>query len=84
MRSRDDLHVDQSPSPDISDAPGTPRWVKVFGIIALIVVLLVVVMMLAGGGNHGPSRHTPSGDAGHQMPLSSLTAVQIPPESGRW
>ena len=75
--------VDQLPSPETADVPGTPRWVKVFAIIALIVVLLVVVMMLAGG-NHGPSRHMPSGDAGHQMPPSNLTAVQIPPESGCW
>ena len=72
------------PYADTDDAPGTPRWVKIFGIIALIVVLLVVVMMIVGGGNHGPSRHMPSGDAGHLMPVSGLTAVQIPPESGRW
>jgi hypothetical protein len=31
--------------------PGTPRWVKVFGIIAIVVVLLVVFMLLTG---HGP------------------------------
>jgi hypothetical protein len=72
------------PYSDTGDASGTPRWVKIFGIIALIVVLLVVIVMVAGGGTHGPSRHMPSGDAGHQMPPSSLTAVQIPPESGRW
>ncbi|HEV8363602.1 MAG TPA: hypothetical protein VGQ52_08775 [Gemmatimonadaceae bacterium] len=36
---------------------GTPRWVKVFGIIALLVVLLFVVLMVAGGGRHGPGRH---------------------------
>jgi len=73
-----------SPSLDTGDGPGTPRWVKVFGIITLIVVLLVVIMMLAGGGNHGPSRHMPSGDAGHLMPSSSVTAVQTQTESGRW
>jgi hypothetical protein len=76
--------TDQLPSPNTGDAPGTPRWVKVFGIIALIVVLLIVIVMLAGGGNHGPSRHIPSGDAGQQMPPSSLTAVQTQPESGHW
>jgi hypothetical protein len=46
----------------------TPRWVKVFGIIALVVVVLLVVMIIAGRGGHGPSRHTgdsiPFGDAG--------------------
>ena len=35
----------------------TPRWVKVFGIIALVLVLLVVVKLLIGGGGHGPGRH---------------------------
>jgi ABC-type transporter Mla subunit MlaD len=37
---------------------GTPRWVKVFGIIALVVVVLLVVMIIAGRGGHGPGRHT--------------------------
>ena len=49
----------------------TPRWVKVFGVIALVLVVLVVVMMFAGGGNHGPGRHTPSGGAGgHTRPIA--------------
>ena len=47
--------------------PGTPRWVKVFGIIALVLALLVVIMMFAGGG-HGPGRHMPSGGAGGDTP----------------
>jgi len=56
--------ADLSPSPDTSDdtgmgsavgpAPSTPRWVKVFGIIALVVVLLVAIMLISG---HGPGRH---------------------------
>jgi len=48
---------------DRESTPGTPLWVKVFGIIALAVVLLFVILLLFGGG-HGPGRHTPSGDAG--------------------
>ena len=40
---------------------GTPRWVKVFGLIALVAVVLFVVVMLVGGGEHGPGRHTPGG-----------------------
>ena len=44
-------------------APGTPRWVKVFGIIALVLVLLFVISLLVGV-RHGPGLHTPSGDAG--------------------
>ena len=42
---------------------GTPRWVKVFGIIALVLVLLFVISLLAGV-RHGPGLHAPSGDAG--------------------
>jgi hypothetical protein len=40
--------------------PGTPRWVKVSGIVALILIVLVVVVMMLGGGEHGPMRHIPS------------------------
>jgi hypothetical protein len=40
--------------------PRTPRWVKVFGIIAIVLVLLVVGLMFFGGGQHGPMRHMPS------------------------
>lgn len=47
----------------------TPRWVKVFGIIALGLILLIVIMMFTGvGGEHGPGRHIPSGDAGSPTP----------------
>jgi hypothetical protein len=49
--------------------PGTPRWVKVFGIIALVMVLLVVIIRFTGvGGKHGPDRHIPSGGAGGHTP----------------
>lgn len=51
--------------------PTTPRWVKVFGIIALVLVVLVVVMLATGGGNHGPGRHTGSGDPGGQSAPSN-------------
>lgn len=53
--------------------PGTPRWVKVFGIIAIVVVLLIGFILFSGlGGPHGPQRHAPSGDAGgHARPSSA-------------
>jgi hypothetical protein len=53
-----------------SKSPTTPRWVKVFAIIAAVVVVLVVVVALLGGGEHGPSRHLPEGDnpRGHAPP----------------
>jgi hypothetical protein len=37
---------------------GTPRWVKVSGLIALALILVVVIMLIAGG-DHGPGRHSP-------------------------
>ena len=50
---------------------GTPRWVKVSAIIALVLVVLVVVMLVTGRGGHGPGRHTSSGDIGHTPPASA-------------
>ena len=42
---------------------GTPRWVKVLGIVALVLVVLVAVLLVTGrGGGHGPGRHAPSSD----------------------
>lgn len=58
---------------DIGSYPGTPRWVKVFGIIAVVVVLLFVILLLAGGGQHGPGRHMGSGGRGGPTPSSSVT-----------
>ena len=50
-----------APSPPY---PGTPRWVKVFGIIAIVLFLFVLLNVLTGGGPHGPGRHASSGEAG--------------------
>jgi hypothetical protein len=58
-----------------SKAHTTPRWVRVFGIIALVVVVLVVVMLLFGGGRHGPSRHMPGRDTGKQGMQQPLVAA---------
>ena len=47
-------------SDDIGTAPGAesttgaPRWVKAFGVMALVVVVLVVVVLLVGGGTMAP------------------------------
>lgn len=65
-------------SDDIGAAPsaepttGPPRWVKAFGVIALVVVVLVVVLLLVGGGNHGPGRH--SGTPEKTAPTGSVVA----------
>jgi ABC-type transporter Mla subunit MlaD len=46
---------------------GTPRWVKVFGIIALVVVVLFVILLITGhSGEHGPGRHTGVAALGEQ------------------
>lgn len=51
--------------PDPGTIHTTPRWVKIFGIIALLLALLIVFIVFTGiGGPHGPSRHVPSTDAG--------------------
>lgn len=42
------------PSPPSSQDPeSAPRWVKVFGIIALLVIVIVLIIHLAGGGFTG-------------------------------
>ena len=63
--------------------PGTPRWVKVFGIIVIVVVLLAVAVMFIGGGEHGPGRHIPSGHAGGQVAPSGVMEDHTPPEGSR-
>ena len=55
--SNGDTGDDTRVRPDRGSTTGTPRWVKVFGIIALVLVLLFVILHLTGGGL---GRHTPS------------------------
>jgi hypothetical protein len=44
------------PESDLQVTTSPPRWVKAFGIAALVLVLLIVLMLVIGG-NHGPGRH---------------------------
>ena len=45
---------------DLPPYPGTPRWVKTFGILALVVVLLFVILLFTRGpGGRGPGGHRP-------------------------
>lgn len=77
---------DSGVTPDRESPPGTPRWVKVFGIVALVLVLLFVLMLLTGRGSHGPGRHLRRGDAGVHSPPASVTEPpggRTPPEGGR-
>lgn len=63
--------ADTGAVPDHGATTGTPRWVKVLGIIAAVVALLVVINVLGfRGGGHGP---------GGQMPPPSVTPGGVPP-----
>jgi hypothetical protein len=70
--------------PEPESTTRTPRWVKVFGIIAIVVALLFAVMLLAGGGRHGPGRHRPSdgGPGGQTPPASVSESGRASPEAG--
>lgn len=48
--------INSDPELTTGTSPSTPRWVKLFGIMALGIVLLLGIMLLAGG-EHSPSRH---------------------------
>jgi hypothetical protein len=56
-------------------APRTPRWVIGLGIGAFVVALLVVIVMILGGGDHGPGRHTGSGEHSAGQPLRGHLTV---------
>ena len=53
--SNDDLRKRAAATPSRRTTPGTPRWVKVFGIVVVVLVLLFVIVHLTGHGlgNHG-------------------------------
>jgi hypothetical protein len=55
MHMADPSHQDSNDSAagtDDSDA-GTPRWVKVFGIVTIVLVLVFVILHLTGRGLGG-------------------------------
>ena len=68
------------PNPPLYRDTGTPRWVKVSGIVALVLILLFVTAMLIGGGfgGHGPGRHSPGRDTpgGHTGPPPGVNHPQ--------
>ena len=73
MADPHDLTDDTGVGPGRGSTSGPPRWVKVFGVIALVVVLLLLVLLLTSGGSHGPARHESSRDAGGQTANPSAT-----------
>ncbi|HLY25312.1 MAG TPA: hypothetical protein VKQ72_03165 [Aggregatilineales bacterium] len=48
--------------------PGTPRWVKVFGIMIVVLVVLFAISHLAGNG-HGPMEHMHMPPTQQGMPM---------------
>lgn len=63
---------------DLPSYSGTPRWVRVFGIIAIALTVFVLGVILTGvGGPHGPGRHAPSGGAGGHTPLGLLVLLGV-------
>ena len=47
----------------------TPRWVKVFGIVALALILVAFLVLATGiGGEHGPGRHMLSDSMNNDSP----------------
>ena len=63
----------ETPDSDGGSRPRTPRWVKFIGVIAQLLLVLVVVLLVTGGGNHGPGRHSGSGDSGAQTTPSGVS-----------
>ncbi|MEP6664178.1 MAG: hypothetical protein ABJC04_11000 [Verrucomicrobiota bacterium] len=61
MQTKEELKTTHDSNRDT----GTPRWVKVFGIIGIGLVLVFVILHLAGGGFHG---HTAPMEHGGQKP----------------
>lgn len=48
-----DSNGDTGGGPDRRSTTGTPRWVKLFGVIALLLVLLFVILHLTGNSPAG-------------------------------
>ena len=71
--------VDPPHYPDANgDAHRTPRWVKVFGTIAVLVVLLLLLLLLIRGpSGHGPQRHFSSAQANDRGSLFGAVSRMI-------
>jgi hypothetical protein len=54
---------------DRGSLPSTPRWVKVFGIIAVLLILLFIILHLTGQGPGLHGGHTPPASITEQSVL---------------
>ena len=66
--SSGDTGDDTGVGPDCGSTTSTPRWVYVFGLIAIVLVLLVVILHLTGNSLGGPGGHTTPIEHGVQQP----------------
>ena len=58
MNDDSDTDAHATSKNDGEGAPPAPRWVKAFGIAAIVVAVMLIVMMASGhGGPHSPLRH---------------------------
>jgi hypothetical protein len=65
---------DNRPAADRGPTANSPRWWKVFVIVAIIVVVLFTILLLTGG--HGPGRHTSSGWSTDRGPASGVVVAR--------
>ncbi len=67
-----DSQIGEDLQSDPGSPPKTPRWVKVFGIIAIVLLVVLVIGLITNqagpGGGHGPGRHMPGGNPAEQRP----------------
>lgn len=70
--ANDDTRVES----DRASTAGTPRWVNVAGLIAIVLVLALTVMPFLGGGAGGPAAH--SGGTEEQTPGGSQEGNTAP------
>jgi hypothetical protein len=74
-RIEENKHLGSNSNPPVTDhrsTASTPRWIKLFGIIALVIILLFVVLHLTGNnpfGHMGHMGHISNGLDNHILPI---------------
>ena len=62
------LPPNPEPGGETDHDTGTPRWVKVFGIIALVLVFVFIILHLTGHGLGGHTHRPPVTEQGVKRP----------------